>query len=65
MTSNTRRSRVPDIESLRAEPEHYNFLDTLDKRQQRVGELADLDLTATNAQIAAAINSILQAHRTK
>ncbi len=64
MTS-SRRSRVPEVKAITDEPEHYAFLDTLDKRQQRVAELNDLNLTATNAEIAAAINAILQAHRTK
>lgn len=63
MTSNTRRSRVPDIPGI--DPSHYQFLDSLDKRQQRVAEIADPDDAATNADLAAAIRAILAAHRTR
>lgn len=65
MTSNTRRSRVPDVKAISDEPEHYAFLDTLDKRQQRFGELPDLDPSATLAEVIAAYNAALQTHRTK
>lgn len=63
--SNTRRSRVPDVKAISDEPEHYAFLDTLDKRQQRLAELEDLSTSPTNAEIAAKINAMLQTHRTK
>lgn len=41
------------------------FLDGVDKRQQRLGELDDLEDTATTAEIIAKINAILQTHRTR
>jgi len=63
MTSNTRRSRVPDIPDI--EPELHGMLDTLDKRQQRFGELEDLSGSATTADIIAKINAMLQTHRTR
>lgn len=63
MTSNTRRSRVPDIKDL--DPAHHQFLDGLDKRQQRVADIEDLSDSATDAEFIAAINAILQAHRTR
>ncbi len=64
MTSTTRRSRVPDVKALKDEPEHYAFLDTVDKRQQRLGELPDLDTaTATLPELVAAYNALLQTHR--
>lgn len=65
MTSTTRRSRVPDIETIKNEPEHYNFLDGIDKRQMRLGELPDLGPAATLAEVIAAYNAALQTHRTK
>lgn len=61
--TNTRRSRVPDIPNL--EPAHHEFLDGLDKRQMRLAELEDLDGAASNADIIAKINAMLQTHRTK
>ena len=63
MTSTTRRSRVPDIPAI--DKAHYEFLDGLDKRQQRLGELDDLDGTAATADIIAKINAMLQTHRTR
>ncbi len=63
MTSNTRRSRVPDIPDI--DPAHYEFLDSVDKRQQRFGELPDLEPTATLAEVIAAYNAALQTHRTR
>jgi hypothetical protein len=62
MANNTRRSRVPDI---KLEPAHHEFLDGIDKRQQRVADIEDLAASPTNAELATAINSILQAHRTR
>ena len=63
MTSTTRRSRVPDIPAI--EKAHYEFLDGLDKRQQRLGELEDLDGSAATSDIIAKINAMLQTHRTR
>ena len=63
MASNTRRSRVPDIPAI--DKAHYEFLDGLDKRQQRLGELEDLDGSAATADIIAKINAMLQTHRTR
>jgi hypothetical protein len=63
MTTTTRRSRVPLLPDL--DPEHYAFLDTLDKRQQRLGELADLDGAALLADVITKINAMLQTHRTQ
>jgi len=63
MTSTTRRSRVPDIPAI--DKAHYEFLDGLDKRQQRLGELEDLNGTAATADIIAKINAMLQTHRTR
>jgi hypothetical protein len=63
MTSTTRRSRVPDIPAI--DKAHYEFLDGLDKRQQRLGELEDLDGSAATADIIAKINAMLQTHRTR
>jgi hypothetical protein len=63
MTSTTRRSRVPDSPAI--DKAHYDFLDGLDKRQQRLGELEDLDGTAATADIIAKINAMLQTHRTR
>lgn len=58
----SRRSRVPDVE---LDPAHYQFLDGLDKRQQRVAEIEDLAASPTVEQLATALNAILQAHRTR
>ena len=63
MTSATRRSRIPDIPAI--DKAHYEFLDGLDKRQQRLGELEDLDGSAATAEIIAKINAMLQTHRTR
>jgi hypothetical protein len=63
MTNTTRRSRVPDIPAI--DKAHYEFLDSLDKRQQRLGELEDLDGSAATADIIAKINAMLQTHRTR
>jgi hypothetical protein len=59
----TKRSRVPDIQGM--DEAHYKFLDAIDKRQQRVAEITDLDGAASNSEIIAAINAILQSHRTR
>lgn len=64
MTSTTRRSRVPDLETP-LESAHHEFLDGLDKRQLRLAELPNLDPSATLAQVIAAYNAALQTHRTK
>ena len=63
MASNTRRSRVPDIRAI--DKALYEFLDGIDKRQQRLGELEDLDGSAATADIIAKINAMLQTHRTR
>jgi succinyl-CoA synthetase beta subunit len=61
--SASKRSRVPD--GINVTDAHYQFLDAIDKRQQSVANLTDLDTGATTAQIVAALNQILAAHRTK
>ena len=63
MSNTTRRSRVPDIPAI--DKAHYECLDSLDKRQQRLGELEDLDGSAATAEIIAKINAMLQTHRTR
>lgn len=64
MTSTTRRSRVPDLQTP-LEPAHHEFLDGLDKRQQRMAELEDLGGSASTADLIAKVNAILQTHRTR
>lgn len=59
----SKRSRVPD--GINVTDAHYQFLDAIDKRQQTVANLTDLSSTATTAEIIAAFNQILAAHRTK
>lgn len=58
-----RRSRVPDIPGM--DDAQYEFLDALDKRDQRAGELPDLADTATLAEVITAYNALLQAFRTR
>lgn len=62
MANTTRRSRVPNIDVSDA---HYQFLDSVDKRQQRLGELPNLSGGASTADIVAKINAILESHRTR
>lgn len=59
----TRRSRVPDIPGI--DPEQYAFLDTVDKRQQRLGELVDLDPAATLTEVILKVNAMLETQRIK
>ena len=59
----TIRSRVPEIPDI--DPAHYQFLDALDKRQQRVADITDVAASPTNEELATAINAILAAHRTR
>ena len=60
--ANVRRSRVPDAG---LDPAVTQFLDAIDKRQQRLGELDDLSDSASTADIIAKINAMLQTHRTR
>ena len=60
--ANVRRSRVPDTG---LDPAVTQFLDAIDKRQQRLGELDDLSDSASSADIIAKINAMLQTHRTR
>ena len=60
--SSVRRSRVPDAG---LDPSVSQFLDAIDRRQQRLGELDDLDGSASTADIIAKINAMLQTHRTR
>lgn len=62
--SSTRRSRVPDLQAP-LEPAHHEFLDGIDKRQQRLGELPDLDPATSLPDVIAAYNALLQTHRTR
>lgn len=63
MANNTIRSRVPDMQTP-LEPAHHQFLDGIDKRQQRVANLPNLDPSASTADLVAAFNALLQTHRT-
>jgi hypothetical protein len=60
----TIRSRVPDLETP-LDPAHHQFLDGIDKRQQRVANLPDLAPSAALSDLIAAYNALLQTHRTK
>jgi hypothetical protein len=55
------KSRVPD--SLEDETSMRAFLDALDRRQLKLGELTNLSGTATLADVITAINAMLQTHR--
>ncbi len=57
------KSRVPD--DLTDDGAHKAFLDAIDRRQLRLGQLDDLEDTADLAAVRAAINAILATHRTK
>lgn len=59
----TRRSRVPDIPDIDAALSQ--FLDSVDKRQQRLGEIEDLAGGATLAEVITAVNAMLQTQRIK
>lgn len=61
--SETRRSRVPDVEG--ADPALSQFFDSVDKRQQRLGEIEDLAPAATLADVIATVNAMLQTQRIK
>lgn len=61
----SKRSRVPDVDLIQKEPSLYQFLDAVDKRQQRLGEISDLGGSATTDDIINKINSMLQTQRTK
>ena len=61
--SQTKRSRVPDIPGI--DEAHYKFLDAMDKRQQRMADIQDLDGGASSSDIITAINAILQSQRTR
>jgi hypothetical protein len=57
------KSRLPidtaDTDAMR------NFLDAIDRRQLRVGQMEDLDSGAALSDVITAINAILATHRTK
>ncbi len=59
----TVKSRVPD--DLSDESTHKSFLDAIDRRQLRLGQLSDLEGTASLTDVINAINAILATHRTK
>lgn len=63
MANSTIRSRVPDLETP-LDPAHHQFLDAIDKRQQRVANLSNLPVSASTADVIAAYNALLQTHRT-
>jgi hypothetical protein len=56
-------SRVPI--HLAEDDDHFDFLDSMDRRQLRVAQLTDLASTASTSDIIALVNAILAAHRTK
>ncbi|CAB4172025.1 hypothetical protein UFOVP1349_51 [uncultured Caudovirales phage] len=60
----TMRSRVPDTNPPIAS-ELYQFLDALDKRQQRVENITTLESTATLAEVITALNAIINANKTQ
>lgn len=57
------KSRVPD--DLSDEIAHKTFLDAVDRRQLRLGQINDLEDTAGLADVIEVINAILATHRTK
>jgi hypothetical protein len=58
------KSRVP--QDLTDEAAHKNFLDALDRRQLRLGQLSDVTAgSVTLPELAALVNEILATHRTK
>jgi hypothetical protein len=57
------KSRVPP--DLADETAHKNFLDAIDRRQLRLGQMEDLDSGAALSDVITAINAILATHRTK
>jgi hypothetical protein len=59
----TMRSRVPDIQQM--DPAHYEFLDGVDKRQQRLAAVTALTNTATTQEIIDAVNAIIASHQTR
>jgi hypothetical protein len=58
-----KRSRVPD--GLNLGDAHFAFLDAIDKRQQQLAAVEDLDIAATTAEIIEKINELLASHRTR
>ena len=59
----TTRSKIPDFPNL--DRPQIQYLDTLGRRQETVGQMTDLSGAASTSEIIAAINAILAAHRTK
>jgi hypothetical protein len=57
------KSRVPS--DLADETAHKNFLDAIDRRQLRLGQMEDVDGAATLSEVITALNAILATHRTK
>jgi hypothetical protein len=57
------KSRVPS--DLKDEDAQRNFLDAIDRRQLRLGQIEDLDGAATLAEVITAFNALLATHRTK
>jgi hypothetical protein len=60
----TTRSRVP-VMPPDTPPAFTQFLDAIDRRQLTVSQLEQLSGSASNADIIAKINAIIQAHQTK
>lgn len=59
----TARSKMPGFPDL--DRPQMQYLDTLGRRQETVGQITDPETTATTAELAAKIIEILEAHRTK
>jgi len=57
------RSRVPKVDGIH--PDLERFLDAVDKRQLRAGNIANVPASPTNEELATAINALLEAQRTK
>jgi hypothetical protein len=59
----TMRSRVPDTNPA-IDSSLYQFLDALDKRQQRTAAVTTLESTATLAEVITALNVVINANKT-
>lgn len=60
--TDTVRSRLPNVD---IHPDLAQFLEGIDRRQLRIGNLDDLDSGASLADVIAKINVILGLHRTR
>lgn len=59
----SRQSRVPDLPD--ENPELLRFLDTMDRRQNAMGQIEDVPGGATLPDVIAALNAILATQRTR